>query len=145
MKDYEQLELPLELPPYQLNPYTPLIDPYWDQIIVLEQAQKQENVLEQEQEKNAPEQEKVCIYSNNLAPEHTYCHWVEIYSPSNRKQHKYYRYCWMEGRKLRHLHIRGGSITNPVASAMKERVELAISSRLSPEEINILLATGKTH
>lgn len=138
MKNYKQLELPLELPPLQPNPYSPLLDPYWEELIVLEHTQLEESVLEQNPEV-APEQDKKLVDSN-LAPEHTHCHWVEIYSPSNRKQHKYYRYSWMEGRKLRHLHIRGGSITNPVALAMKERVELAIASGLSPCEIKQIIA-----
>ncbi len=47
------------------------------------------------------------------APEHN--HWVEEYSPSNRPGNLYYRYVWMEGRKLHHMHIRGGQVGKPRA------------------------------
>lgn len=142
-KNYKQLELPLEFPPVQPNPYTPLLDPYWDELIVLEHTQLEESVLEQEHEEVAPEQGRCCIYPTNVAPEHI--QWVEVYSPSNRKKHKYYRYCWMEGRKIRHVHLRGGSVSNPAAIALKERVEMAIATGSSPTEVTALLTTHKTH
>jgi hypothetical protein len=74
------------------------------------------------------------------APEQT--HWVETYSPSKRKAYSYYRYVWMEGRKLRHRHLPGGNVDSPRAMQLKERVELAIAARMSPAMIEQLIEQG---
>lgn len=71
-----------------------------------------------------------------FAPEHT--HWTEEYwVKRGNKKHYYLRYCWMVGRKKQRLHI--GSVTNPVARAKREEVEIAIADGESPEYIRQLL------
>lgn len=75
-----------------------------------------------------------------LAPEQLR-HWVETYSPSNRPQ-SYYRYVWMDGRKLRHRHIKGGDIHSTSAIALKAEVESAIASGKSPPEIEQLIRSN---
>lgn len=69
-------------------------------------------------------------------------HWVETYHPSNRPQYQYFRYVWMEGRKLRHLHIKGGDTDNPKAIAMKQMVVRAIAIGMSPMEIQNLIKSA---
>lgn len=69
----------------------------------------------------------------------TATHWVETYTPSNCDKYEYYRYVWMEGRKLRHRHILGGNIQNPKAIALKEKVETAIAQGLSTAQIRQLI------
>lgn len=61
-------------------------------------------------------------------------HWVETYSPAKRDD-TYYRYVWMSGRKLHHIHIKGGNTKKALATARKEQVEGAIQAGTSPLEI----------
>lgn len=72
-----------------------------------------------------------------------FCHWAKPYSPSNRKDHIYYRYTWMEGRKLRHKHIPGGNIYSPKAQRNLLEVKLAIARHRSPQEIERLIKSFK--
>ncbi len=67
------------------------------------------------------------------APEHN--HWIEEYSPSNRPGNFYYRYVWMEGRKLHHMHIRGGHVGKPRAIRGREEVLRAIANGKEPGAI----------
>lgn len=69
-------------------------------------------------------------------------HWVETYTPSNCDKYEYYRYVWMEGRKLRHRHISGGNINSPTSRAARLFVECAISSGKSPTEIVQLIISS---
>ena len=71
-------------------------------------------------------------------------HWVEIYSPSNRKDHKYYRYMWMEGRKILHRHIPGGNTKSPDAIARALGIKSAIASGQSPRQILHLIKSWRT-
>lgn len=117
----------------------------WNRFVVTPAARpgiKQLSILEElgwQPEKScsgagvAPEQK-------SPAPEQT--HWVETYSPSKRKAYSYYRYVWMEGRKLRHRHLPGGNVDSPRAMQLKERVELAIAARMSPAMIEQLIEQG---
>ncbi|MBH8563769.1 hypothetical protein I8748_16485, partial [Nostoc sp. CENA67] len=76
-----------------------------------------------------------------VAPEHT--HWVEEYWVKRREQkYKYYRYCWMEGRKIRRCHIGGGNVRSPIAQRKKADVELAIADGQSPGEIKKIIHSG---
>ena len=70
-------------------------------------------------------------------------HWVETYSPSKRKAYYYYRYVWMEGRQLRHKHLKGGNNSSPKAKSIKELVDRAIAQGNSPTEIIALIGAGK--
>jgi hypothetical protein len=66
-------------------------------------------------------------------------HWVEKYwvARGNNK-YWYYRYTWMEGRKLRRLYI--GSVNSPQARHKVELIKEAIDSEKSPCEVKELLA-----
>lgn len=76
------------------------------------------------------------------APEHT--HWVEKYwVKRGNSKHNYYRYCWMEGRKIHHCHISGGSITSPLAVQRRAVVETAIADGKLPCEIEKLIRGWK--
>lgn len=85
--------------------------------------------------------------SNEVAPDtvsKTSNHWVEAYAPAKREQ-KYYRYVWMEGRKLRHMHIPGGNAKSLEAQALKEIVENAIARGESPAMIEQLIKSRGNH
>lgn len=66
-------------------------------------------------------------------------HWVETYCSSKRKENLYYRYVWMDGRRMRHRHIPGGNIHSPEARRKRAEVELAIALHKSPAEIEALI------
>lgn len=101
--------------------YSPIYDPAWDYTdptpespeIVLEQVTEDTN-------KSAPEQ---------------HSHWIEEYSPSNRKHLSYYRYCYMVGRKIKHVHIKGGNVNTPLAIYRKLDIEDLIQVGESPDKI----------
>ncbi len=86
--------------------------------------------------------EKSCSGATFTAPAPEQKHWVEIYTGSKRKAYYYYRYVWMEGRKLHHVHI-GGAAKSDRAIAMKEKVESAIALGKSPTQIIALIAIRK--
>jgi len=70
------------------------------------------------------------------APEHT--HWLEEYWVKRcGKKYKYWRYCWMSGRKIKRCHI--GGVRSPLAAQCKLAVEDAISEGRSPQEIQKLI------
>jgi len=76
------------------------------------------------------------------APEHT--HWVEKYwVKRGNSKHNYYRYCWMEARKIHHCHISGGSIASPLAVQRRGDVETAIADGKLPIEIEKLIKGWK--
>lgn len=93
----------------------------------------------------APEQilvlEQQSCAAVKSAPEQK--HWVEAYSPGNRKGYSYYRYLWMEGRKLRHVHIPGGNTASAVALARIQEIERAIAAGWWPTEIEELIKTWR--
>lgn len=85
------------------------------------------SVLEQELDQSAPEQKP---------------HWIESYSPANRKGYNYYRYVWMQGRKLHHIHI-PGNVNGPIARRNYLEVELAIAMRKCPSVIEQLIKSWR--
>ena len=89
-------------------------------------APEQKVVLEQPPIPSAPEQK----------------HWVEIYTGSKRKAYYYYRYVWMEGRKLHHVHI-SGAASSLKAKSTKQLVEDAIALGLYPTQIITLIQNEK--
>ena len=89
-------------------------------------APEQLFVLEQPPIQSAPEQK----------------HWVEIYTGSKRKAYYYYRYVWMEGRKLHHVHI-SGAASSLKAKSTKQLVEDAIALGLYPTQIITLSQNEK--
>ncbi|WP_427159415.1 DUF4102 domain-containing protein [Aliinostoc sp. HNIBRCY26] len=127
------------------NPHSPIYDPAWDETdtqqenidTVLEQtkgtSKPDDNVLEQDKQntiKSAPEQS----------------HWVEKYTVIRYgKEHYYYRYLWMSGRKLHHVHIPGGNVKSAIAIGRKSAVEAAIADGQTPTEIKKLIHSWRNH
>ncbi|WP_414579603.1 hypothetical protein [Anabaena sp. CCY 9402-a] len=76
------------------------------------------------------------LNTDQVAPEHT--HWVEEYWVKRcEKKYKYYRYCWMQGRKIHRCHI--GSVRLAAVLEKKQAVEIAIADGQNPVEINQML------
>jgi hypothetical protein len=89
---------------------------------VIESTLNTEFVREQKPYQNAPEQ----------------THWVEEYwVKRGGNKHYYYRYCWMEGRKIQRCHI-GKKLEK------KQAVENAIADGQTPQEIKQMLRGWKT-
>lgn len=84
--------------------------------------------------------EQVNEDTKKSAPEHT--HWVEQYWVKRcGKKHKYYRYCWMSGRKMHRCHI--CSVHFPLATARTQMVENAIADGKSPADIEKLIRSWR--
>jgi hypothetical protein len=82
--------------------------------------------------------EQASTDTNQSAPEQ--CHWVEKYKVTRYgKEHYYYRYIWMSGRKLHHVHIPGGNVRSQLAIERKAAVENAIAAGKLPFEIEKLI------
>jgi hypothetical protein len=135
---YTQLSL-LDLLPLSPCPYSPILipehDPYLDNI-VREQvtadtsnAQKPDNCV----------REAVTSDTLKVAPEHI--HWTEEYWVQRcGKKYYYWRYCWMEGRKIHHCHI--GSVRSLKALGKYLKVERAIAhAQSSPHQIKQIIKT----
>ncbi|BAY34186.1 hypothetical protein NIES2107_60910 [Nostoc carneum NIES-2107] len=82
--------------------------------------------------------EQATTNTTKSAPEQS--HWIEKY-PVTRygKEHYYYRYLWMSGRKIHHVHIPGGNIESAIAKSRKSQVESAIADDQTPTEIKQLI------
>ena len=91
-------------------------------------------VLEQDTSNPVPEQ---------TVPEHL--QWVEKYSPSKRKGHHYYRYCYKVKGKIQHRHISGGNVRSPIALARKQAIEEAIADGKSPADIEKLIRSWRNN
>jgi hypothetical protein len=89
---------------------------------VREQLQAPQNI----QSANKPNQNQKCNQ------------WVEDYwVRRGKKKHEYYRYCWMEGRKIRRLHI--GPVKSNISIKKYQEVKRLISTgKLSHEVIDYL-------
>lgn len=139
--EYHQTELMLGVPSVSLSPHTPIkpeYDPYWDELCWEEQSTCK-CVGEQVKED-----------TKKTAPQHDteINHWVEKYWVERGSQkYWYYRYMWMEGRKLRRKYI--GSVTSARARRKKQLVEEYIRGNYTPEEITTLInhysTTTETH
>jgi hypothetical protein len=82
--------------------------------------------------------EQVKTNTKKSAPEHT--HWAETYwTKRGCKRHSYYRYCWMERRKIHHCHISGGHVGSQKSEKRYQEVLKAIALGRSPTEIVALL------
>ena len=105
---------------------------------VLEQVSPDnKSVLEQVLKQSAPEQTDI----EQTDIEQT-SHWIESYSPANRPGYYYYRYVWMQGRKLHHKHI-PGNVNGPIARRNYLEVELAIAMKKPPNEIEQLIKSWR--
>ncbi len=138
---YQQLSL-FSFLPSPLLP-TPQLDPYWDAIERTENEREEYGVREQVLDStsagckpNSSVREQVSTNTLKSAPEHV--HWVERYYVRRcEKEHYYYRYCWMEGRKIRRVHI--GSIHSAIAFKKYNAVAAAIEAKKSPPQIKQLI------
>lgn len=129
--DLQQFTTPHSLPPNY--------DSYWDEIDT--QQKNTHTVLEQTKGALKPDSnvlEQATTDTIKSAPEHN--HWVEKYTVIRYgKEHHYYRYLWMSGRKLHHVHIPGGNVKSAIAIARKQEIEIAIAAGKSPREIEQLI------
>lgn len=106
---------------YQKSDFTPIYDPTWD-------------YTEPELEPRKSVREQVNQDTIKSAPERN--HWVEEYwveRPTGK--HYYYRYCYMIGRKIKHVHIPGGNSRTPLVIYRKLDIEDLISIGESPDKI----------
>ncbi|BCL34243.1 hypothetical protein [Nostoc sp. MS1] len=86
--------------------------------------------------------EQATTNTNKSAPEQS--HWVEKYTVVRYgSEHYYYRYLWMEGRKLHHVHIPGGNVRSAIAIGRKEKVESAIADGETPQTIEKLIRSWR--
>ncbi|MDJ0582960.1 hypothetical protein [Crocosphaera sp.] len=62
---------------------------------------------------------------------------VSEYQPGGTaaRNNKYYRFSYREGRKVKHIHIKGGNTTNPIAIKRKGLVEAWIREDVPLEKI----------
>lgn len=122
------------------SPTRPIIhDPYWDE---LEQGEVSLMTNEQPLNYLAPQCESVREQVISTTPS-TECidkpvcsltHWIEkFYVPRSGKKHFYFRYMWMNGRKLHRKYI--GSVGSQKAIALKNRIQEQINQGRSPSEI----------
>lgn len=112
----------------------PTIDPYWDEIVLedvtsLTIAQPVELLVG----------EQVTTDTKKSAPQHDISsHWVEKYwVERSGNKYWYYRYMWMDGRKLHRVYI--GSVDSPRAREKKSAVQSAIADGQTPQEIKQML------
>ena len=81
--------------------------------------------------------EQVSIDTAKTAPEHN-THWVETYWVERcTNKYWYFRYCWMEGRKIKRCHL--GSVRSQLAKQKKANIEVWIADGYSATEIQKLI------
>lgn len=102
-------------------------------------------VLEQTKDDCKPDSnvlEQATTNTNKSAPEQS--HWVEKYTVIRYgKEHYYYRYLWMSGRKIHHIHIPGGNVKSQIAIGRKQEIERAISDGETPQAIEKLIRSWR--
>jgi hypothetical protein len=104
------------------------------------------DVLERDTKNAVPEQKAPVPEQKAPVPQHIqleFLQWVEQYSPSTRKGHLYYRYCYKQGRKIHHIHITGGNTRLPIVQSRKSEVESAITDGQTPSEIQDLIRSWR--
>ena len=120
--NYKQLQL-FELPP-QIKT---IHDPYWDEL----ETQAPPSPIPYRSVR-----EQATLDTEKVAPEHI--HWLEEYwVERSSKKYYYWRYCWMEGRKIRRCHI--GSVRSLKALGKYQAVEEAIALGQAPQKIKQLI------
>jgi hypothetical protein len=141
MNNIQQLALfPLET--VEHTSYRHVSDPYWDQITAPQHISTNERVGEQTEDTTIAPQDLFISQSvgeqledTTIAPQHPpkHTHWVEKYwVERGSKKHYYWRYMWMEGRKMRRCYL--GRYGDKVVA-----VEQAIAEGMSPMEIKHLI------
>lgn len=135
MKQITLFDLEAFTTPSPLSPAT--YDPAWD----IDESQPQcKSVGEQVTpvtSESTNTNNLVNFHTKKSAPQHDN-HWVEKYwVERSGTKYWYYRYMWMEGRKLHRVYI--GSEHSPRAKAKKQSVEFAIADGQTPVEIKQIL------
>ncbi|NET71770.1 MAG: hypothetical protein F6K62_12800 [Sphaerospermopsis sp. SIO1G2] len=71
---------------------------------------------------------------------------INIYKPSGkaRGNSKYFRYSYRDGSRIKHIHIPGGNISNPLAKQRAKIIDDAIAQKLPPTEIKSMIRHFKT-
>ncbi|MBD2609515.1 DUF4102 domain-containing protein [Scytonema hofmannii FACHB-248] len=125
-----------------------IYDPYWDEITnsVGGQISVDESPYKSvggqvitDTQKVAPQHDGK-LYDRDTVDKTT--HWVEKYWVERVGQkYWYYRYCWMEGRKISRIYI--GAVASKKAMKKKQAVEDAILDGQSPQEIKQLIRDFK--
>lgn len=71
--------------------------------------------------------------NNNIITEKA----VSEYQPGGTasKGNKYYRFSYRKGKRIKHIHIKGGNTCNPVAIKRKELIEAWIKNDIALEKI----------
>lgn len=102
------------------------------------QADERTKQLKKSQDqKSSPKQKRSRDPSNATR----WKHWTEIYwVRRGNKKHQYYRYVWMEGRKIHRIHLPGGNIHSASAQLLLHETELAITSGATPHQIQEMIA-----
>ena len=124
---------------FTLTEATPVYayDPFWDE---LDTRQNRHSVGGQNSELESPCKsvgEQVTSDTQKTAPQHD-THWIEEYWVERcSNKYWYYRYCWMQGRKIHRCYL--GSVRCRKAQGRKEEVEIAIADGLTPVEIEKLI------
>ncbi|MEH2210828.1 DUF4102 domain-containing protein [Nostoc sp.] len=86
---------------------------------------------------------KVSFDTQKSAPQHD-THWIEEYwVERSSNKYWYYRYCWMQGRKIHRCYL--GSVNSKLARHKKADVEVWISDGQSPSEIQKLIRSWRSH
>ncbi|MDZ8067767.1 MAG: DUF4102 domain-containing protein [Nostoc sp. DedQUE08] len=115
-------------------------DPFWDELA----PQNSHSVGGQISDSESPCKsvgEQVVTDTQKSAPQHD-THWIEEYWVERCSiKYWYYRYCWMQGRKIHRLYL--GSVNSAIARSKKADVELAISDGQSPQEIEELIRSWR--
>lgn len=124
--EFYQTELNIGIASVSGNPHAPIkpaYDPYWDEL------------LREEQSTCDFVREQVNKDTKKIAPEHEKTnHWVEKYwVKRGSSKYWYWRYIWMEGRKLRRRHL--GSTSSPKVKNLKRIIEDMILEGSTPQEI----------
>ncbi|MEH1772446.1 MAG: DUF4102 domain-containing protein [Nostoc sp.] len=117
-------------------------DPFWDELT----PKDSHSVGGQNSESESPCKsvgEQVLTDTLKSAPQHD-THWIEEYWVERcSNKYWYYRYCWMQGRKIHRLYL--GSVNSAIARSKKADVEIAISDGQSPQEIEELIRSWRGH
>lgn len=119
-------------------------DPFWDEVDTRQDSHSVGGqTLESDfQYKSVGEQ--VATDTLKSAPQHD-THWIEEYWVERcSNKYWYYRYCWMQGRKIHRCYL--GSVNSKLAKHKKADIEVWISDGQSPAEIqNLIQSWGESH
>jgi hypothetical protein len=71
---------------------------------------------------------------------------VSTYRPrGTARGGEYYRLSYKDGRRVRHVHIRGGNTDSPIAQAKVQEVRSLLAAGVSPAEIAAMLRNQSLH